>query len=71
MNTETMTGDELRDAQDALKMDNKRFTDVFGVSEATLCNWKADRTKVPPAVAIALRLMIAHPGDAPTGSTNK
>jgi DNA-binding transcriptional regulator YiaG len=71
MNNQPMTGDELRDAQDALDMDNKRFTDVFGVSEATLCNWKADRTKVPAAVAIALRLMIATGDNGATGSKAK
>jgi DNA-binding transcriptional regulator YiaG len=67
-----MTGAELRDAQDALALDNKRFTEVFRVTEATLCNWKADRTAIPAAVSIALRLMIAHPEDAPNnGSTTK
>lgn len=65
-----MTGAELRDAQDALSMTNKQFVYLFRVTEATLCNWKADRAPIPAAVALALRLMIAHP-DALNGSTDK
>lgn len=71
MTHDTMTGAELSKAQDALDWTNKRFTDVFGVTEATLCNWKADRTKIPVAVSIALRAMQAHPDDAANWISNK
>jgi DNA-binding transcriptional regulator YiaG len=67
MQNQQMTGAELRDAQDALAMTNKQFVYIFRVTEATLCNWKADRAPIPTAVSIALRLMMAHPEDAPNG----
>lgn len=54
-----MTGDNLREIQRALKLTNTAFCRTLGITEATLCSWKAGRVRVPNPAALAVR-MLAH-----------
>lgn len=54
-----MTGDDLRQLQRELKLTNTQFCRTLGVSEVTLCSWKAGRARIPNPAALALA-MLAH-----------
>jgi len=52
-----MTGQELREAQRAMRLTNAEICRRLGVAETTLCNWKAGRIVVPTTVALAVRYL--------------
>lgn len=54
-----MTGDDLRQVQRDLKLTNQTFCRTLGITEQTLCSWKAGRIRVPNPSALAIR-MLAH-----------
>lgn len=53
-----MTSHEFVRAQAVLKMKNKDFEGLFGVSDQTIVNWRKGYTKVPGAVAWAIRSLL-------------
>lgn len=53
-----MTSHEFVRAQAVLKMKNRDFEGIFGVSDQTIINWRKGYTKVPGAVAWAIRSML-------------
>lgn len=55
-----MTAADLRASLALLGMSQLGAARLFGVNGKTVRNWVAGRNAVPPAVAIALRLMLKH-----------
>lgn len=53
-----MTSHEFVRAQAVLKMKNRDMQSIFGVSDQTIVNWRKGYTKVPGAVAWAIRSML-------------
>lgn len=58
-----MTGNELRRAQDTLGMSNTAFCEFLGVTEATLCNWKSGRRRIPHIVRFAVETKLTGKKD--------
>lgn len=54
-----MTSHEFRQAQKALGMKNRDIQTAFAVSDQTVINWRMGHTRVPGAVAWAIRNMVA------------
>lgn len=59
-----MTPQELNDIQRILGLTNVRLYRTLGVTEATLCNWKAGRIAVPNPAALALRMLVHYRRDS-------
>jgi transposase len=53
-----MTSHEFVRAQAVLGMKNKDMQGIFGVSDQTIINWRKGYTKVPGAVAWAIRSLL-------------
>jgi transposase len=53
-----MTSHEFVRAQAVLKMKNRDMQSIFGVSDQTIINWRKGYTKVPGAVAWAIRSLL-------------
>lgn len=53
-----MTSHEFVRAQAVLKMKNRDLEGLFGVSDQTIVNWRKGYTKVPGAVAWAIRSLL-------------
>lgn len=53
-----MTSHEFVRAQAVLKMKNRDMQSIFGVSDQTIVNWRKGYTKVPGAVAWAIRSLL-------------
>lgn len=61
-----MTSQEFQRLQAAAGMKNKDVQRVFNVSDQTVINWRKGYTRIPGAVAWAIRTM-ASPAPQPTG----
>ncbi len=55
-----MTSHEFVRAQAVLGMKNRDMQSIFGVSDQTIINWRKGYTKVPGAVAWAIRSLLKH-----------
>ncbi len=53
-----MTSHEFVRAQAVLKLKNRDLEGLFGVSDQTIINWRKGYTKVPGAVAWAIRSLL-------------
>jgi transposase len=53
-----MTSHEFVRSQAVLKMKNRDMQSIFGVSDQTIINWRKGYTKVPGAVAWAIRSLL-------------
>jgi DNA-binding transcriptional regulator YiaG len=53
-----MTSHEFVRSQAVLKMKNRDMQSIFGVSDQTIVNWRKGYTKVPGAVAWAIRSLL-------------
>ena len=53
-----MTSHEFVRAQAVLKLKNRDLQGMFGVSDQTIVNWRKGYSRVPGAVAWAIRTML-------------
>jgi hypothetical protein len=53
-----MTSHEFVRAQAVLKLKNRDLEGMFGVSDQTIVNWRKGYSRVPGAVAWAIRTML-------------
>lgn len=53
-----MTSQEFREAQEQLRMKNRDIQQLFDVSDQTVINWRKGYTRIPGAVAWAIRQML-------------
>lgn len=53
-----MTGEQLRQAQRQLAMNNADLCQKLGISEGTLCNWKSGRITVPTVASLAIKYLL-------------
>lgn len=53
-----MTAEQFRQAQAQLGKTNRELQELFAVSDQTIVNWRQGHTRIPGAVAAALRLML-------------
>lgn len=60
-----MTSHEFKAAQDALRLKNRDIERLFEVSDQTVVNWRQGYTRIPGAVAWAIRQMLDHNKNAP------
>ena len=64
-----MRGADVRKIQRTLQLKNLQLCEKLGVTEATLCNYKANRQKVPQSIKLAL-LYLMTGGDAQGTTVN-
>ena len=55
-----MTSHEVVRAQAVLKLKNRDLQGMFGVSDQTIVNWRKGYSRVPGAVAWAIRTRLEH-----------
>ena len=58
-----MNGADVRRVQAELKLSNLTLCRSLGITEATLCNWKSGRVRVPNPASLALMLLDHYRGD--------
>lgn len=59
-----MTSQEFKAAQEALQLKNRDIERLFHVSDQTVVNWRQGYTRVPGAVAWAIRQMLKSNNNA-------
>ncbi len=55
-----MRGADVRKIQRTLQLKNLQLCEKLGVTEATLCNYKANRQKVPQSIQLALLFLLTR-----------
>ena len=55
-----MNGADVRRVQAELGLGNLALCRSLGITEATLCNWKSGRVRVPNPASLALSMLDAY-----------